>query len=179
MRISIYNLTIIAFMTAIICLISPITIPFGMIPISLSNLSIYLTILILGKKKSSIAVFLYLLIGFAGIPVFSGFSAGVGKLLGPTGGYLIGYLFLVWIAGWLLEKRKKVTDFGNILALMAGTIILYFFGTLWLAVSAGLSWQTAFYSGVLPFLVPDIIKMGMAVGLAKSIKKRIGYIVDL
>ena len=101
--------------------------------------------------------------------MFAGFTGGAGKLLGPTGGYLIGYLGLSWISGMILEKNEKT----KILALGIGTIGLYLIGTIWLMFQSKLGFVTAISIGVLPFLVFDIIKILVAVALGNSIKKRI------
>ena len=92
---SVQHMALIGLMTAILCLIAPVSIllPISPVPVSLGTLAIYFVSLVLGRKKSVICVSLYLLLGFAGLPVFTGFTGGVGKLLGPTGGYMIGYLF--------------------------------------------------------------------------------------
>ena len=105
---NIQNLTLTALVAAILCVIGPLVIPIGMIPMSLTNMVIYLAIILLDKKRATISVVIYLLIGFVGLPVFAGFTGGVGKLLGPTGGYLIGYLVLSWIAGKVLEALNRV-----------------------------------------------------------------------
>ena len=85
----------IALMTAVICVISPfaIAIPVSPVPISLATFAIYLTVIILGWEDGTISVLVYVLLGFAGAPVFTGFTGGAGKVLGPTGGYIIGYIF--------------------------------------------------------------------------------------
>ena len=130
---------------------------------------IYLTIILLDKKSATISVAIYLLIGFVGLPVFAGFSGGAGKLLGPTGGYLIGYLAMSWIAGSVLEKTEKL----KVVALVLGTIGLYLIGTVWLVVQSKLSFVSALSVGVIPFVIPDTIKIIVAVALGNSIKKRI------
>ena len=107
---NIQNLTLTALMAAILCIAGPIVIPIGMVPMSFANMAIYLTILLLDKKKAIISVILYLFIGFIGLPVFSGFTGGVGKLFGPTGGYLMGYLVMSLIAGKILEMVDKIKD---------------------------------------------------------------------
>ena len=107
MRNSIHNLTSTALMAAMICIAGPIVIPVGMVPVSFVNMAIYLAIILLDKKKATISILIYLLLGFVGIPVFAGFTAGVGKLFGPTGGYLLGYPLVGWIAGMILEKGKE------------------------------------------------------------------------
>ena len=162
------NITLIALMSAILCIIGPFVIPIGMVPMSLTNLVIYLTIILLDKKRATISVAVYLLIGFVGLPVFAGFTGGAGKLLGPTGGYLIGYLVLSLVAGTILEKIEKV----KILALSMGTIGLYLIGTMWLMFQSKLSFMSALTVGVLPFVVFDVIKILIAVVLENSIRKR-------
>lgn len=168
----IQNLTFVALMAGILCIAGPIVIPIGMVPMSLTNMAIYLTVILLEKKRASISVVIYLLIGFVGMPVFSGFTAGVGKLFGPTGGYLVGYLVLSWIGGSILEKIKK-----PVIALIIGTIGLYLFGTLWLMGQSNLDFPTAFTVGVAPFVVFDFLKILAATFLGNSIKKRIGYLL--
>ena len=100
------QMTVTALMTAITCILAPMAlpIPISPVPISLTNLVIFFMAYILGMKLSVASYVLYLLLGTVGLPVFSGFSGGVGKLLGPTGGYLIGFIFLAAIAGFFVEK---------------------------------------------------------------------------
>ena len=166
------NLTFTALMAGILCIAGPIVIPIGMVPMSLVNMVIYLTIILLDKKKACLSVLIYLLIGFVGLPVFSGFTAGAGKLLGPTGGYLIGYLALSWIGGSVLEKMKR-----PILSLVVGTVGMYILGTLWLMGQSKLDLLTAFSVGFAPFIVIDFLKILGAVFLGKTIKKRITFIL--
>ena len=163
------EITLTALMAAVLCIIGPFVIPIGMVPMSLTNMIICLAVLLLNKKRATISVAIYLLIGFIGLPVFAGFTGGVGKLLGPTGGFLIGYLALSWISGMILEKNEK----SKILALSIGTISLYIFGTIWLMLQSKLGFVTAISIGVLPFLVFDVLKIVVAVILNNSIKKRI------
>ena len=94
----IYQMAIIGVMTAIICILGPLSIPIGLVPVSLTNLAILFALYVLGMKKGTLSCILYLLIGLIGLPVFSGFSSGPGKLLGPTGGYLIGFIFMALIS---------------------------------------------------------------------------------
>ena len=162
------NITLIALMSAILCIIGPFVIPIGMVPMSLTNLVIYLTIILLDKKRATISVAVYLLIGFVGLPVFAGFTGGAGKLLGPTGGYLMGYLVLSLVAGMILEKVERA----KMLALSIGTIGLYLIGTMWLMFQSKLSFISALTVGVLPFVVFDVIKILIAVVLGNSIRKR-------
>ena len=95
---NIKDMTITALMTALICVLGPFSLPIGPVPIALTNFVIFITLYVIGMKRGLIAVALYLLIGLIGLPVFSGFGAGIGKLVGPTGGYLIGYLPMALMA---------------------------------------------------------------------------------
>ena len=158
-------------------------------------MAVYLTILLLDKKSAVISTSVYLLIGFVGLPVFSGFTGGVGKLFGPTGGYLVGYLVLSWSAGSILEtiqnlkkdrmilqkkaegENRKGRMLKQILALFSGTLGLYFFGTFWLMYQSNLTFLAALSVGVLPFVIFDAIKILAAVVLGNSIKKRISFMV--
>ena len=87
-----YSLVVTALMAAVTCILAPLSIPIGPVPISLTNFAIYLSLYVLDWEKGTISYLVYLLIGFAGVPVFSGFTGGVAKLAGPTGGYIIGFI---------------------------------------------------------------------------------------
>ena len=91
-KLSTRQLAVIGVMTAVTCVLAPFSLPIGPVPISLTNLAIYFSLYVLGTKFGCISYVIYLLIGFIGVPVFSGFTNGPGKLLGPTGGYLIGFI---------------------------------------------------------------------------------------
>lgn len=172
MKNKVQNLTFMALMAGILCIVGPVVIPIGMVPMSFANMAIYLTILLLDKKRVSISVAIYLLIGFVGMPVFAGFTGGVGKLFGPTGGYLIGYLVLSWVGGSILERIKR-----PIPALVIGTTGMYVVGTLWLMGQSKLDFFTAFTVGCLPFIAFDFLKILGAVFLGKAIKKRIAFML--
>ena len=152
---------------------------------SLATLMLYLSVYILGKKHATISCGIYLLIGLVGLPVFSGFSGGAGKLFGPTGGYLIGYLALTYIGGWCVEKRSG--GFGNAgasgvgrlnfllqgLGLVIGTAACYLFGTVWLAYQAGMDFMAALSVGVVPFVVGDVVKIVVGVAVGNVVRKRL------
>ena len=104
---SVYQLTTCALMVALMCVLGPMSIPIGPVPISLTNFAIYLSLYLLDWKKGTISYFIYLLLGFAGLPVFSGFTGGVAKLAGPTGGYIVGFIPMAIIAGFVIDHCKK------------------------------------------------------------------------
>lgn len=168
------ELTLIGLMTAITCILGPfsIPIPFSVVPISFTNLAIYLTVFILGLKKGTISYLLYLFIGLVGVPVFSGFSAGPAKLFGPTGGYLIGFIFLALICGFFLYKFK-----GNIylygIGMTLGLIVTYTIGTAWLALQMNLTFMQALLIGVLPYIPGDILKIITIIIVGPIFKKNL------
>ena len=176
----------IALMTAVICVLSPfaISIPVSPVPISLATFAIYLTVIILGWEDGTISVLVYVLLGFAGAPVFTGFTGGAGKVLGPTGGYIIGYIFLAFIEGAFVDGARRARPYKEglrkrsplqngvspLLGMVLGTIVLYVIGTIWLMRQAGLTVVAAFSAGVLPFIVGDIVKMIVALFAGTKIR---------
>lgn len=170
-RVNTYTLTLIGVMTAVTCILGPLSVPIGLVPISLTNLAIYFTVILLGWKKGTISYLIYLLLGLVGIPVFANFTGGAGKLFGPTGGYLIGFIFMALIAGFFVEKfaGKVYLYFAGMLL---GTLVTYLFGTAWLAYTANLSFKSALMAGVIPFIPGDLAKMIIAVIVGPMIKKR-------
>jgi biotin transport system substrate-specific component len=175
-----FALTLIGLMTAVTCILGPlsITIPISAVPISFTNLAIYLSVTILGLKKGTISYLAYLLIGFVGVPVFSAFTAGPGKLLGPTGGYLIGFIFLCLIAGFFVD-RFSGNKYMYALGMVIGTAVTYVLGSAWLAYQAHMSFGAALVVGVIPYILGDIVKIVIATTLGITIKqqlRRAGYL---
>ena len=120
----------------------------------------------------------YLFIGFAGMPVFSSFTAGPAKLLGPTGGYLIGFIFMALIAGFFVKKFPD-RIYMYIVGMALGTVITYLLGTVWLAWQANLNLKSALFAGVIPYIPGDVIKIIVAAVFGTTIRKRIkkaGYL---
>lgn len=166
------DLTVIGVMAAIICIMGPFSLPlpFSPVPVSLATLPILLSVYVLGTKKGTISLCIYLLIGLAGVPVFSSFGAGFGKLMGPTGGYLIGYLFLSVIAGLFIEHFPN-KPLLCLTGMLAGTGVLYLFGTVWLAHVAGMDFMAALGAGVLPFIPGDMGKIVIIMLLGPVLRK--------
>ena len=127
-----HKLTLIGLFTAFLCILGPIAIilPFSPVPLSLGTLGVLLACLLLGTKNGLLCTILYLILGFVGLPVFTSFTGGAGKLLGPTGGYLLGYLLLASVGGSLAgrwEKKIVITGAGalsgNVLLLPAWQLV--------------------------------------------------------
>lgn len=171
-RVSTSTITMVALMAAVLCVLAPFSIPVGPIPISLATFGLYLAVIILGGKRATIVCLMYLLIGFVGLPVFSGFTGGPAKLLGPSGGYLFGYLLLTVVAGWFVDKFPGKRGM-CLLGLVLGTTACYTVGTAWLAVQMELSFGAALAVGVVPFLIGDMVKITMAVWIGFLIHRQI------
>lgn len=177
-KLTTYQLTLTAVMAAVICVLGPISmaIPISPVPISLASMAVYLAVTVLGMKLGTLSCLIYLLLGLVGLPVFSGGSAGAPKLFGPTGGYLVGYLFLALIAGAFVgrytENKWKSIAFAA-LGMVLGTMVLYALGTAWLAYSAGMDFQAALWAGVIPFIPGDLVKMVIAVLLGSAVRGRL------
>ena len=101
-----YTMTACALMAALMCVLCPISLPIGPIPISLSILVIVITTMVLGTWRALVSYTVYLLLGAVGMPVFSGFQGGLAKLAGPTGGYLVGFYLIIVIGGIVMELTK-------------------------------------------------------------------------
>ena len=167
------NIASIGLMTAVLCLLGPISLPIGPVPISLGTFGIYLVCYILGWKKGVLCTITYLLLGMVGVPVFSNFGSGRAKLVGPTGGYLIGYIPMSLIIGIFADKFRNNKPM-QLVGMVLGTIVVYAIGTAWLSVSAKLTFAKALAAGVTPFIVGDAIKIVMAMVLGMPIKARVG-----
>ena len=146
-----------------------IAIPIGPVPIVLQNMVIMLTGLLLGKKWGVASVFIYLISGAVGLPVFAGGIGGIAKFVGPTGGYLIGYLFAVFIIGLISEIGKNKIVF-DIIALICGSFIVYLFGVVWLKFATNMTFVKALSVGMFPFLIGDAIKIAACIPIIKAIR---------
>lgn len=157
------QMVLIALMTAVTCVLGPLSIPlpFSPVPISLTNFAIFLALFVLGMKNGTISFIIYLLLGAVGVPVFSSFRGGLQVLAGPTGGYLIGFIFLALIMGFALDHfdRKLVP---TIIGMIIGMAVCYAFGTVWLAKLLSLSFKEGLMMGVIPYLAGDVAKIIIA-----------------
>ena len=146
-----------------------IAIPIGPVPIVLQNLFVYLTGLLLGSRWGVLAIAAYLLAGAVGLPVFAGGKGGIGHLIGPTGGYLIGFLPAVALIGMITERTGDKRLFA-LAALIAGTCVIYACGITWLSFVSGMTVVQSVIVGMVPFLIGDAIKIAAALFIAKSLR---------
>lgn len=171
-KINTRQLTLIGLIAAVTCILGPLSLPIGIVPISLTNLAIYFAVYALGGKRGTLSYIVYLFIGLVGLPVFSGFSGGFPKLFGPTGGYLIGFIFMAFISGIFIDKFSNKI-YMCFLGMVLGTIVTYIFGSAWLAYEAHIGFNKALAVGVLPFIPGDIAKMVLASLIGPQIRKRL------
>lgn len=172
----IYDIVITALMTAVMCVASFITIPVGAVPVTMQTFVIYVACAVLGTKKTVISVGLYIFLGILGMPVFSSFRGGIGVLAGATGGYILGFLLIALVSGIIigLKKNNRIVMF---FAFLTGTLLCYLAGTVWYVIfyigeMNFMNFAGAFSVCVVPFIVPDIIKMLVASIVAKALCER-------
>lgn len=146
-----------------------IYIPIGPVPIILSTLFVVLSGLLLGSRWGLTSMALYLLVGALGFPVFAGGKGGFAYLMGPTGGYLFGYLVASWVTGFISDRSKGRVIL-DIIGVVIGSLALYALGVPWLKLVTHMTWTKALMAGVLPFLIGDAIKACVIVILARSVR---------
>lgn len=171
-KVSVKDMTVTALVTAVICIIAPFSVPIAIspIPVTLALFALFLAGIILGKKKGVVCTVIYLLLGMVGLPVFNGFCGGMQKLVGPTGGYLIGYLFLVFFTGWFVEKfpnRILMYFVGGVV----GSIVCYAFGTIWFVLQYKVGVLEALTMCVFPYIPLDVLKLVAAVIVGSQVRK--------
>lgn len=165
-----------AVFTALIAASSFFTIPVGPVPIVLTTMFVVLSGMLGGPGIGVSSVATYLVLGIIGLPVFAGGTAGIAKLMGPTGGFLIGYILAALAAGFLFNPKEESSRKSQILlavvsALIAGALI-YLPGIPWLKYSLSMEWSVALQAGLIPFIPGFFIKTTAAVILGFSLKDR-------
>lgn len=185
MRANVRHMVTVSVLTAVMCLLAPLTLYIGPVPVSAATYVIYLYIYVFDYRISTGCVVVYLLAGMAGLPVFAGYTAGPGHLLSPTGGYIAGYIALSLISGILLELMQRCishnilsfnqlcTDVVSGCILATGTVALYMTGTAWYVYITGNTVRQAMLVCVYPFLIWDAIKITAAVISGRLIKKHL------
>ena len=169
-----YDMAYIAVFAVIMAICSWISIP-AQVPFTLQTFAVFLAFGVLGGKRGTMAVLVYILLGAVGIPVFAGFTGGIGVLMGNTGGYILGFLGSALVM-WALEKLPGKRSVIQIFSMIAGLLVCYAFGTLWFvavyaATTGSVGLITVLGWCVIPFIIPDLIKIGLAYMLAGRIRK--------
>lgn len=159
MKISTKSIAFTALLAAMICVLSPWSVSLGPIPLSFGSLAVYIASCLLDKKHGTAAVVVFVALGAFGVPVFTGFTGGFGKIAGPTGGYIVGYIFCALVIGLIVDALEKHI-WAYPVAMIAGTAVLYAFGTAWFVLTTeGATVLSALAVCVVPFLIGDAIKI--------------------
>ena len=173
MRSRTYELVYAAIFAVLLAICSWISIP-TVIPFTLQTFGVFSALFILGGRRGTIAISIFLLLGVIGIPVFSNFGAGLGVLLGNTGGYAIGFLF-IGLSTWLFEKFFPQKTILQILSMLLGLLFCYAFGTFWfmnISMNSDGTYElmTVLTMCVFPFIIPDLIKLWFAYLVSRRIR---------
>lgn len=168
---SIFQMAVIAVMAALIAVVAPFSIPAGQVSFTLCTLLLYLSPYILGWKRAAAATLIYILLGMIGMPVFSGFKAGLGVLAGPTGGYILGYIPMVVVGGLFLRLFPRSRAL-QLLGMILATALLYTLGTALFCVQMEATLETALINCVFPFIPFDLGKMIVAAVFGPVLQER-------
>lgn len=155
-----------------------ITVPLGPVPFTMQTLVLALLPQIMTTRDAFVTVALYLLLGAAGVPVFSGFQGGLGVLLGPTGGYLLGFAAGMPVAGAVMRASLLPKRAREVAAGIAMLAVSYVLGTLQLMNVYALDAPAALAVAVVPFVVPDVVKVVASVGVAERINRALGTVAE-
>lgn len=169
---TIYHLTATAAAAAALCVLSPWAVPVGPVPVSLCTLLLYLSAWLFSPGRATAAVAVYVLVGAAGLPVFSGFMGGLGRLAGPTGGYIVGYLPLAAICACFVRRFPGRRGM-QLLGMVLGTAVLYAVGTGWFCIQTQVGIAEGLTACVLPFLPGDGAKIAAALLLGPVLRGRL------
>lgn len=171
------DMVYIALSAVLIAVCSWISIP-SVVPFTMQTFGVFLTVAVLGGKRGTLAVLIYLLLGVMGLPVFAGFSGGIACLLGSTGGYIIGFLFLALIM-WAMERLWGTGTGMLALSMVLGLLACYTFGTAWFmlvyasSTTRAIGLWTALSWCVFPYILPDLAKIALALALRKRLSAAI------
>lgn len=168
------DIVFIALFAVLMAVCSWIAIPTA-IPFTMQTFAVYFALNFLGGKKGTASVCIYLLLGLIGLPVFANGTAGIGIIMGTTGGYMIGWIFSGLVM-WLLEKLIGRKLWAQAISMLIGLIICYIVGTAWFMVvyastTGAISLWVALGWCVIPFIIPDLVKLGLALWLSKRLEK--------
>lgn len=171
------DLAYMALGAVLIALCSWISIP-AVVPFTMQTFAVFLVLLILGGRRGTMTIVVYVLLGAVGLPVFSQFGAGIGVLLGSTGGYILGFIFMGLtyrlVTGAADRGRSGKVRWTEAAALVLGLLVLYAFGTAWYMfmyarTQGGAGLMSVLLLCVIPFVIPDLIKLALALALARRL----------
>lgn len=167
------DLVITGMFAALICVLSPFSIPTQPIPFTLSLFVIFLTGAVLAPRYAVLATITYLLIGLCGVPVFSNFGSGLGKFAGPTGGYLMSYPIMAFLTSMFYKYMKRYKALALILGMLISLALCYLLGTLWFTMITDNSFYAALSLCVIPYIPFDLLKITLAVSLGLALRRTV------
>lgn len=171
------DITLIAVFVAVITVCSWISIPVGPVPVTLQTFAIFMTAGLLGTKRSLITIIIYIMLGMVGVPVFSQFKAGPNVLAGPTGGYVIGFIFTVIIIGVLTKivskSNKTLKNAVTFLSMILGDVVCFVVETIHFMFMMKVDLISSLTICVIPYIIPDLVKMIIAIMVIDRVKKYI------
>lgn len=163
------DLVYIGLFAALIAVCAWIAIPLT-VSVTLQTFAVCLTAGLLGWKRATLTTIVYILLGIIGLPVFTGFNSGLAAVTGPTGGYIVGFIFTALIVGFAVEKvGRKIWQ--NVVFMVIGILVCYLFGTVWFVIAYKVSFVSALSTCVIPFLLPDAVKIVLAAVLMNRLKR--------
>ena len=176
-----YDMAYIAVFTVLIAICSWISIPMT-VPFTLQTFAVFLSVSILGGRRGTMAVLVYVLLGAVGIPVFAGFTGGPGIILNTTGGYIIGFILsalIMWLTESLFGKKLPV----QILSMVLGLLACYAVGTVWfmfvyMRQTGAVGLGTVLGWCVIPFIIPDAVKIALALMLGNTLRRPLSKIIN-
>jgi biotin transport system substrate-specific component len=161
-----------AAITSVMAQIS-IPLPFTPVPITFQLLAVCMAGAILGSRLGGLSILVYDLLGAVGIPVFAGFTGGLGSITGPRGGYIIAFPIAAFLIGYIIEHARSNKKLMTFIAMFAGLVIIYFLGMIQLSAVTGLNMVKAFYAGVLPFIPLDMVKIVIAAFISMPVREAV------
>jgi len=178
---SMTDIALIPLFSAIIALCAWITVPIPGIPFTMQVFGVFVSLAVLGAKKGLISIAVYILLGAAGVPVFAGFKGGIGVLLGSTGGYIAGFIISAAVYAVLCRFIKNDTRTAMFLKMAFSQIFCYLFGSVWYLVfytknTGPIGFFSILMACVIPYIVPDLVKIALAVFLGGEVRKRVKFL---
>ena len=175
-KLTVRDMAYIALFAVMMAVCSWISVPY-IVPFTLQTFGVFLAVGVLGGKRGTLAVLVYILMGCIGLPVFAGFSGGLGAVLGSTGGYIVGFLFTALIM-WAMELVPGNKTVVLTISMVLGLLVCYAFGTVWFIVvyartTGPVGLWTALGWCVFPYIIPDLVKMALALVLRKRLRAAI------
>jgi len=158
------TLTLTALFAALIAIFAQISIPIGVVPVNFAHIGIFLGAALLGPKFGALSTIIYVLMGMVGVPVFSGFNGGFGSIVGPTGGFILGYILCSFLTGHLVKATHTY-----IIPMIVGLLANYLVGIPWLMFVTGMNFASALMVAVIPFLLGDGFKIILSAIIAKRL----------